>query len=82
MAAHLALTDSDHYMIPIQPVEYIRANKLDFFEGNVVKYITRHRVKGGHKDLLKAKHYIDMIIVAEYGSKSDSLAWEDEHRAT
>ena len=34
----------DHYKdCGIQPVEYIHANKLDYFEGNVVKYITRHR---------------------------------------
>ena len=27
----------------IQPVEYIHANGLDYLEGNVIKYITRHR---------------------------------------
>ena len=27
----------------IQPIEYIFKNNLDYFEGNVVKYITRHR---------------------------------------
>ena len=36
----------EHYKdCGIQPVEYIHANKLDYFEGNVVKYITRHRTK-------------------------------------
>ena len=36
----------DHYKeCGIQPVEYIFQNKLDYFEGNVVKYITRHRKK-------------------------------------
>ena len=33
----------------IQPVEYIHANGLDYLEGNVIKYITRHRTKGGGK---------------------------------
>lgn len=34
----------DHYKVKgIQPVEFIRANGLDFFEGSAVKYITRHR---------------------------------------
>ncbi|MDE2202694.1 MAG: DUF3310 domain-containing protein [Burkholderiaceae bacterium] len=49
----------------IQPVEYIHANNLDFFEGNVVKYVTRWRDKGGVADLEKAKHYIEMLIELE-----------------
>lgn len=49
----------------IQPVEYIHANDLNFFEGNVVKYITRWRKKDGITDLEKAKHYIDLLIELE-----------------
>ncbi len=55
-----------HYQTPIQPVQYIHANNLNFFEGNVVKYITRHRHKGGKADLEKAIHYIEMLIQFEY----------------
>lgn len=51
-----------HYQIPIQPWDYIASNKLDFFEGNVIKYITRWRFKDGVEDLLKARHYIDKLI--------------------
>jgi hypothetical protein len=51
----------------IQPVEYIHANKLDYFEGNVVKYITRHRTKGqGRKDIEKAIHYAQLILELDY----------------
>ena len=51
----------------IQPVEYIHANKLDYFEGNVIKYITRHRTKGqGKKDIEKAIHYAQLILELEY----------------
>jgi hypothetical protein len=58
----------DHYKTAsIQPVEYIRANNLNFFEGNAVKYITRHRVKGGKADLEKAIHYLEMEIANSYG---------------
>ena len=47
----------------IQPVEYIYANDLGFLEGNVVKYITRHRAKGeGAMDIYKVKHYADLIL--------------------
>jgi hypothetical protein len=50
---------------PIQPVEYIHANALGYFEGNVVKYVSRWRKKGGVADLEKAKHYIDLLIELE-----------------
>jgi|TARA_R110002126_G_scaffold200734_1_gene348302 hypothetical protein len=61
----------DHYKdCGIQPVEYIHANKLDYFEGNVVKYITRHRTKGqGKKDIEKAIHYAQLILELEYKGK-------------
>lgn len=55
-----------HYKVKgIQPVEYIYANGLSYFEGNVVKYITRWRDKGGIKDLEKAIHYIQLLIQLE-----------------
>ena len=60
----------DHYKkCKIQPVEYIHANGLDFFQGNIVKYITRFRDKGGKADLEKIKHYCDMLIGLEYPEK-------------
>ena len=55
-----------HYkQMAIQPVEYIHANGLGYFEGNVLKYITRWRVKNGIEDLKKARHYIDLLIEME-----------------
>ena len=50
----------------IQPSQFINENKILFAEGNVIKYICRHKGKGGKEDLLKAKHYIDMIIERDY----------------
>lgn len=58
-----------HYKLPIQPVEYIYRNGLDFLSGNVIKYLTRFRYKNGKQDLLKARHYIDLLIELEYGNK-------------
>ena len=52
-----------HYKeLPIQPVEYVYKNGIGYFEGNVIKYVTRWRDKGGIADLEKAKHYIEMLI--------------------
>ena len=64
----------NHYKdLPIQPAEYIYANAMGYLEGNVVKYISRWRKKNGLDDLLKAKHYIDLLIELEnkYGNLSN-----------
>ena len=51
-----------HYDFVIQPVDYIIKNGLGFCEGNVIKYISRWKLKNGRDDLLKARHYIDILI--------------------
>lgn len=57
----------DHYkQYPIQPYEYNQRNGLRYLEGNVVKYVTRHRNKHGKEDLLKALHCIELLIELEY----------------
>jgi len=60
-----------HYCkLAIQPVEYIVKNNIPFIEGNIIKYATRWRDKGGVKDLEKIKHFVDLLIEfeAEYGN--------------
>jgi hypothetical protein len=59
-----------HYKdLPIQPVQYIHANGVGYFEGNVIKYVTRWRAKNGIDDLRKAMHYIELLIELE-GAKA------------
>lgn len=61
-----AQVGGDHYKkLAIQPVEYIHANGIGFFEGSVIKYVTRWRDKGGLKDLEKAKHFLELLIDLE-----------------
>lgn len=56
----------DHYKnLSIQPVEFIHANGIGYFEGNVIKYVSRWRQKNGIADLEKAKHYIELLIELE-----------------
>ena len=56
-----------HYKkFKIQPSEFVIGNELLYPEGCVIKYIIRHRLKNGKEDLLKAKHFIDMIIERDY----------------
>ena len=42
----------DHYKrFIIQPAEFINANNLAYAEGNVIKYVCRHRFKGKKEDI-------------------------------
>ena len=41
----------------IQPIEYSERNNLSMCQGNIVKYITRHKDKNGVDDLAKVVHY-------------------------
>lgn len=57
----------NHYDMAISPVEYIERNGLGFCEGNVVKYVSRHEKKNGKEDILKAMHYLHLILKYRYG---------------
>jgi len=60
-------TGGTHYLkMGIQPVEYIVANNLDYLEGNVIKYVSRHKNKGGAEDIHKAIHYLKFILARDY----------------
>lgn len=50
----------------IQPADFINQNKLLFAEGNVIKYVCRHQNKNGKEDILKAIHYLEMILKRDY----------------
>ena len=56
-----------HYRtLSIQPSEFIHRNGLGWLEGNAIKYICRHNLKGGEQDLDKAIHYLNLLNEWEY----------------
>jgi len=57
----------NHYKLPIQPVEFIYKNQLDYLRGNVIKYVTRK--KNGAEDIRKAIHYCELLLELEYDNK-------------
>ena len=62
MNANDMQTGGTHYQVAIQPWDYIIANNLGYLEGNVIKYVTRYKNKGGVEDLRKAQHYLIKLI--------------------
>lgn len=54
----------EHYQYsPIQPIDVVNAWDLDFYLGNVIKYISRFNHKGNPlEDIKKARWYLDKKI--------------------
>jgi hypothetical protein len=46
----------------MQPFDVIDAFGLDFYEGNIIKYVCRWRKKNGIEDLYKARTYLNKLI--------------------
>lgn len=46
----------------IEPIDFIKSNKMSFLEGNVIKYVYRYPFKGGIEALKKARCYLDWLI--------------------
>ena len=53
----------------IQPWDYIVSNNIGYLEGNVIKYVSRWKDKGGIEDLKKAQHYLQKLIEVTEKSK-------------
>lgn len=51
-----------HYQSKIQHWDFVAANNLDYFQGQITKYVARWKNKGGVEDLKKARHFLDKYI--------------------
>lgn len=56
----------DHHHKKIQTWDFIVAQEIGSLEGNAIKYIARHKDKGGKGDLEKAIHYLQKAIEVYY----------------
>lgn len=57
----------DHYRTEIQHWDFVIANDLDYFQGQITKYVTRWKKKNGIPDLEKALHFLEKYIETERG---------------
>jgi len=61
----------------IEVIDFIQDQQLNYIEGNIVKYICRHKHKGSPLvDLKKARKYLDFLIIEEE-KKADELRYKD-----
>ena len=61
----------DHYKVGIETIDYITSWKMDYLEGNIIKYVSRYNYKNGVEDLKKAQWYLTKLIAREE-SRNDS----------
>ena len=57
----LKLTNPKYYTKGIEITKFAQSHGLSFAEGNIVKYIVRHKYKNGIEDLKKAEKYLQLL---------------------
>ncbi len=62
MSANERQVAGNHYKSTIEHWDYVVANELDYFQGQITKYVTRWKNKNGIDDLLKAQHFLEKYI--------------------
>lgn len=78
MSAYKNQIGGNHYQdLVIQPTDYIIKNNIPFAEGNVIKYVSRHKQKGKEQDIKKAIHYLSMILETTYNLKTNIIYYDD-----
>ncbi len=72
MSANDIQIGGDHFKRfgDIQPWDIVVAWDLGYFEGNIVKYVSRWSRKNGVEDLKKARHYLDKLIEVVEATKA------------
>ena len=71
-----------HYQkYKIHPSKFVVENELLYPEGCAIKYIISHRDKGKKQDLLKAIHFIEMIIERDYSETDKKVeSWREGYK--
>lgn len=60
-----------HYHSTIQHWDFVAANNLDYFQGQITKYVCRWKDKCGVEDLRKAQHFLEKYIELATSSEVD-----------
>ena len=64
-----------HYCTPIQHWDYVAANNLDYFQGQITKYVSRWKKKNGVQDLEKAQHFLEKYLeIARSDSEGEATS--------
>lgn len=62
MSANAKQVGGTHYRNPFQHWDLAHELDLGYFEGQITKYVTRHRFKKGQEDAEKALHFAEKLL--------------------
>lgn len=62
MTANAIQVGGTHYRTPFQHWDLAHELDLGYFEGQITKYLTRHRFKKGKEDAEKALHFTQKLL--------------------
>ena len=81
MAANDTQVGGNHYGLQdFQHWDMVVHFKLDYFQGQITKYVMRWREKGGIQDLKKAQHFLAKYI--EVATQQEVAKVADDFKAT
>jgi len=63
----------NHYAGKIQHWDIVADHDLDYFQGQITKYVMRWKKKNGIQDLEKARHFLDKYIELQVQRANDGL---------
>ena len=62
MAENDKQVGGNHYRSPLQHWDFVYHNNMDYFQGQITKYVSRWKDKNGIQDLKKAQHFLNKYI--------------------
>ena len=65
-----------YYRKGIETTDYIVSHSMNYVEGNIIKYVTRHKYKGGLEDIEKAEWYLARLKKAYLDDIKDQILQE------
>ena len=65
-----------YYRKGIETTDYIVSHSMNYLEGNIIKYVTRYKDKGGLEDLNKAEWYLTRLKKAYLDEAKDYIQQE------
>lgn len=68
--------DKDHDLNSLLEMGLIK-DVASFYEGNIFKYVFRHRNKNGLEDLKKARNYLNLLMELEYGVETGDTSTDE-----
>ena len=62
-----------YYRKGIETTDYIVSHSMNYVEGNIIKYVTRYKYKGGLEDIEKAEWYLARLKKAYLDDIKDQI---------